>query len=249
MRLSILKKKSSALSVWRQQIGCQLKIRRCRGPRPLAMVGFVVRRSTYTKLVDIRRISVCVLHDQFEEGTHPRIRFAVYRLGRLPWGVEVGGDSRVVLDKDLVQTPRLRAYGRRFEANGGWLSTALRMDRCLERHAKHLHAPKQSQLRLPRFWAALNTTAVRGDGPEFTTLCRDFGLPADVALMTCARRHQGRILYPLEFVSHEWRRFIGVYADLEHFFLRQVIRLENAGQLSGFTGACQYDLLAREFRH
>jgi hypothetical protein len=207
-------------------------------------VTYVPRGKSKNNLIDIRRLTVCILQDEFDHSEAPRIRFAAYRLVQVPWGVNVGGRDQINLEKDLALAPRRRAYGCRFGRNDQrWIPLALTMDRCLERHARHPYMPRTTELRLPKFWAAIKTTYLTGDGPEFAKLCEDFQLPPEVALLTCARRYRGHILYPLEFVSHAWRQFSTVFADVSHLFQRQVIRLDGSAQLAGFHGACQYDLL------
>jgi len=235
-------------AVWRQQVGSHLRRRRHRGPRNLAVVTYVVRGNATNKLIDIRRLTVCVLHDEFDQAGAPSIRFAAYRLDQIALGITVGGPDQILLDKDLALAPRRRAYGRRFARwDQRWLPLALRMDQWLERHARHPYFPRSTELRLPKFWVSLTTTHITGDGPEFARFCQDFGLPAEVALITCGRRYRGQVLYPLEFVSHAWRQICTVYADLKHLFQRQVVQLDGPSRLAGFQGACQYDLLNSPF--
>jgi len=238
---------SSAFSVsaiWRQQVGNHLRRRRHHGPRNLAVVTYLVRGHATNKLIDIRRLTVCVLHDEFDQAGAPTIRFAAYRLSQIALGITVGGPDQILLDKDLALAPRRRAYGRRFaRCDQRWLPLALRMDRWLQRHARHPFCPRSAVLRLPKFWVALQTNHVTGDGPEFARWCQDFGWPAEEALRISGRRYRGQVLYPLEFVSHAWRQFRKVYADVANFFQRQVVRLDGSDQLAGFQGACQYDLL------
>jgi len=163
-------------AVWRQQVGSQLSHRRRRGPRNLAVVTYVVRGNATNKLIDIRRLTVCVLHDEFDQAGAPSIRFAAYRLGQIALGITVGGPDQILLDKDLALAPRRRAYGRRFaRCDRRWLPLALRMDRWLERHARHPCCPRSAELQLPEFWVALKTSQVTGEGPEFARLCRFSG--------------------------------------------------------------------------
>jgi hypothetical protein len=245
MHLSVMKRRLSMPALWRRQVGRQLKARRHMGGRGFAVVRFVPAATGSSKLVDIQRLAVCVLQDEFEPGNYPQIRFAAYRLAPVPWGITIGGREQVILDRDLASPPRGRAYGRRFTAHDRrWLPLALRLDKCLARHARHPHAPTATQLRFPRFWVALRTAKVTCDGPEFAKLCDDFGISAEVAQLTCARRHHGQILFPIEFAGHLWREFTTIYADLQYFFLRQVIRVDGSEQLANYVGACRYDLLS-----
>ena len=237
MRLSITRKRLSVAGIWHRQVGRELKVRRCFGGREFAAVQFVPLANASGTLIDVRKLAVCILQDEFGPRSYPKIRFAVYRLAPPPWGVTIGSSEQVVLDKDLASPPRGRASGRHFAAHDNrWLPLALRLDRCLSRHARHPHAPRTAGLRFPQFWASLRTPNVTCDGPEFAQLCDDFRLSDEVAQLTCARRHRSQVLYPVEFVSHLWREFNAIYADLQHFFLRQVIRLDGANQLSGFDG-------------
>jgi hypothetical protein len=243
-------KKSPALGVWRWQIGQQLRIRRCLGPRGLAVVWFDICGKTSNTFFDSRRLRICILHDLFSHYCQPQIRFAVYRAGQVPWGISLGGREQLVFETDLCLPPRRRGYGRRFSFNDQrWLPLALKMERCLTRHSRHPHAPRANELRLPKFWTAINTREATGDGPEFAELVRRFRLPSEVALACSARRHRGEVFHRMEFVSNRWEEFRAIYCDFKGFFRRQVL-VTGQEQLVGFEGAAQFDLLGsvREWR-
>jgi hypothetical protein len=242
--------KSLALAFWRRQIGQQLKILRRLGPRGLAVVWFDVCGRMNNKFFDFGRLRVCVLHDAFSPYCHPQIRFAVYRIGQVPWGISIGGREQLMFETDLCLPPRHRGYGRRFSFNDRrWLPLALKMERCLTRHSRHPHAPRATELRLPKFWAALSSCVVTGDGPEFAEIAQRFRLPSEVALVCSARRHRGEVFHRMEFVSNRWEEFRAIYCDFRGFFQRQVL-VAGREQLVGFECATQFDLLGsmREWR-
>ena len=56
------------------------------------------------------------------------------------------------------------------------------------------------------------------------------------------------VAFPLEFVSHAWQQFAGVFADLTTLPKRQVIALDHpARNLCGYARAIEYDLCHSRF--
>jgi hypothetical protein len=100
---------------------------------------------------------------------------------------------------------------------------------------------------IPQFWVAPSIDDPIGESPEFVGFCLETGWKPERPLVEWRRDHLGQALYPLEFVSHLWRRFRNIYVDLQTLRKCQVIRLPSFDGLVGCQGACQFDLLHSRF--
>src|SRR5438132_12192569 len=79
-----------ALQEWRRQIGSQRRYRYVRGPRPFAAFSYMTLGPVFDGLLDIRRITFCIMYDSMHAGARGT-RVAGYRAARVPWGVLLGG--------------------------------------------------------------------------------------------------------------------------------------------------------------
>ena len=240
------------LERWRRQVGRQLRQRTTRDTRPLAGISYLARGRIHNGLVDVRHLVFAVVRDLESDNGSLTIRMAGFNGAPVPSGVMFGGAELSRFDKDLALAPRPAARGRRFDlANDELLLVALQLDRHLERHARYPNLPRRSQPRLPQLWAAFpanGSVEVNGDGPELLARCRATGAsPAAILRQTC-RQFAGLTLYPLEFVSHAWRQFQAVFADLRTIPKRQVLTVDHgAADLRGFVGAVEYDFTQTRF--
>jgi len=83
---------------------------------------------------------------------------------------------------------------------------------------------------------------LQGSGPEFEAVCQQTAMSPEQILHDNQRRHRHLVLYPLDWVSHEWRRSVSVFADLEKFPQRQVIAMgDSTDGLQGYCGASHFD--------
>ena len=116
---------------------------------------------------------------------------------------------------------------------------------------RYPHLPLNEQPVLPELWAGFRTKAlgvIDGDGPELDALCLASGATPDELMRGALRPYRDLALYPLEWVSHHWRQFVAVFADLERFPRRQVFSLDDpASSLAGYHGANEFDFLSDRF--
>jgi hypothetical protein len=235
---------------WRQQIACQRRRREARGPRHMTAVGHLARGPIDDGMIDVRRLMFVVVHDQLRANETTAIRVAGYSSTPISWGVQIGGAKQTRFEKDLARAPGVEVCGRRFNLQqGDVLSLALELDCYLERHSRYPGLPRLRQPRWPQLWAAFdpNTAGrIQPDGPEWQDKRQD---GAQLGTEAPPRRAIfGLVAFPLEFVSHAWRQFAAVFADLKSMPKRQVIALDHPERsLQGFCGAIEYDLLSSRF--
>jgi hypothetical protein len=236
------------LSQWGKQIGGQGRRRSRRGPRPFAALTFYTCRAPVDGLVELRHFRLCLLQDISIASSFVGHRLAIYRAKRIPWGVLLGGAAQICCEKDLGLMPGRSSQWRRIAGNDRDLLTlGLHLDDYLERHSRYPFFPRRNAPRLPQFWAVLDSLVPRGEGPEFEAYCGNTKLAPDAAILQARRQHLCHWMYPLEFVSHEWQRFGGIYIDLRSVSKHQVIRLDCGDSLSGYRGACQFDFVRSRF--
>ncbi len=234
---------------WRQQVASQQRRRVAQGPRPLAAVTYLVRRSAHEGLVDIRDLTVVIMYDDKRHDGSVAIRCAGYSASGIPWGLKIGGADACKFDKDLTVAPAPAAKDRRFDtSNGELLSLALSCDQQLERHGRYPHFPRRLQPRWPKLWAgfaAETASQIELAGPEFEA---DYRRSTGSVIQSLARTSGGLTLYPLPYVSHAWRQILMIFVDMKTVPKRQVIALEpNARNLRGYDGAMDFDLVSSRF--
>ncbi len=240
---------SSMLQDWRRQIGGQRHRRFRRGPRTFAVLSYLTTGPVIDGLVELGRISFCVLHDYQQPGV-VATRLAGYRATIVSGRILIGGAAQIRFEKNIALSPAgERKRGCRLGKNGPeLLSLALHLDRTLERYARFPFFPRRSAFRMPRFWVALADQSVRDRGPAFAAYCKMNGHSPGKLFKRAGRDHAGLIIYPLEFVSHYWQQFGKVYVDLKSFPKRQIICFRGPADLKGLFGVCEFDLLSSRFR-
>lgn len=232
------------LQRWRQQIAAQHNRRERRGPRAHAAVSFLVRSVIQDGMADLNRLLCVIVHDGWGEGGRVVTCCRAYTAAAVPWGCKLGGAENCRLDKLLTIPPRQGGRGRQFDlGQPELLRMCLDLDRLLERQAQFPHIPRHREPRLPRLWAAFTpdvASSVICAGPEY----ENAGCPA-VSPISMVNR---LALYPLAYVSHEWRQFATVLADLRNVPKRQIVALEhNATNCTGYYGAVEFDLRGSRF--
>ena len=228
---SLLPSSSELLERWRRQLGPRRRL--LRPPRPLAAIGWLTTFQQPRGLIDVRKLTWLVVRDDVDAHYEPIIRCLGFATQPVPGGIQIGGRAQNVLEKHLQLPPGVGGRGWRFDlANPRLLEQALALEHWIERHHRHLHAPRRSRPRFPPLWAAFDPrTAMR------------LGL----ALETC-RFHCGDALYPLSTVTAHWRAFRTVYADLRCGPRRQVVPLDaELSALVGHGAGWTYDLRPSRF--
>jgi hypothetical protein len=241
----------SLIARWRRRFGgphC-----RCAQPRPVAAMGYLVNGPVIEGLIELEKLLLVLLYDEPQENGTLSLRLAGYSSVRAPWGMMWGGAEQCRFFKDLLLYPTPQARGRRLDATRGQLlQLALRLDGHLTRHARYPWLIHRPHLQLPRLWAGFRASHVAhlsADGPELEAYCCRTGKSPSQSLEQSHRNHEGLTLFPLEWVSHQWRNMTAVFADLRCFPKWQVFPLRHMPEdLQGFQKAAEYDFYSSRFR-
>ena len=241
----------SPLDRWRHRLGGRRH--RHAKPRPLAALGHLVNGPVIEGLVEIDKLTMVILYDEPIRPGHCALRLAGYSSTCIPWGVRLGGPENCKFFKNLSLQPVLGARGYRLDlASTELLTLGLRLERELDRHVRHRQRQVRKQLRLPKLWAGFrpaDAASITGDGPELAAYTRRTGRPPERLLEHLRRDHFGLALYPLAWVSHRWQQAVAVFADLERFPRRQVLRLQHLPDgLVGYQGAAEFNFFDSRFR-
>jgi hypothetical protein len=238
---------------WRRQMlsHCNSRWRDFR--RGFAAMTYLDNANTSSPYIDINNLLVLLL---YEDISHRRdrapLRFVGYRVTRLDDGVRWGGHENCRLFKDLTLSPTRHARGRRMDLEEiDLLSIALRLHRRVGRAGRHAAAPWQP-LRLPRLWAGFrdrHVNALQGKGPEFEAVAHQNGTAASELFLAAARRIDGLLCLPMDWVNTELDSAIAVFAEVTPAMRRQVCRVGDLpGGLAGFQSACIFDFYSSRFR-
>jgi hypothetical protein len=242
---------SSSVLRWEGRFG--RRRRNSAPPRPFAAIAALVNGPMVDHLVEIEKLVLVAVYDELLESGKLALRLAGFSGHPRPWGVAWGGREGSLFFKDLLLRPNVQARGRRLDASReDLLALALTLDRQIERHARYPWLVHARRLKLPCLWAAFRAAQaphITGDGPELAASARQTGRSPKGLLAESKRVHEGLALYPLEWVSHEWQRAAGVFADLRTFPRWQVFPLARLPEdLQGFRGASQFDFCDSRFR-
>ncbi len=149
---------------------------------PFVAASYIAQGGTCSGFVEINRLLVVLLYEgAIETGYSPTsnsspLRFAGYRVTRVPHGVCWGGAANSQFFKDLTLTPRAGGRHQRLDsAKIRMVELAGKMDCRLARAGRRPSAP-WPRLRLPRVWSGFRTRSSHelcGDGPEFEQACCD----------------------------------------------------------------------------
>jgi hypothetical protein len=132
------------------------------------------------------------------------------------------------------------------------LQLGLDLEEQLHQHHCYRWLRVQRHPLLPRLWAGFrqpHVPRIEGDGPELAAVCkRRCELPAQV-LASAKREWQGLVLYPLEWVSHQWQQAVILLADVSRLPSPQVFVVNSLpDDLRGFQGAAAFDFFDSRFR-
>jgi hypothetical protein len=136
---------------WRRQVGHRHVVAAQRGPRPFAILGFKTKgEPDYEANIALPKLTLIAVFDAYDD--HGELQTRVVGVGgALESGhLRFGGDDLARFDKDLRLAPTAGGRGHRFDAGDGeLLALALRLERHLERCARHPHYPRRRSPRLP----------------------------------------------------------------------------------------------------
>lgn len=238
------------LQCWQRRFGGRGRNQPRAGPQRTAAMTYLVRGPVSDDLIDIRHLLFLVLYDGHKREGSDSIWLAGFSGTRIPWGVKWGGYKQNRFLKDVRLAPAPEARGRNLDLNDlELLHVALRLER--QRVMRSRRQLPSRHLQLPRLWAGFdpsNAVQITGQGPELADVCERAGLSPDRLLAAAEREHVGLILYPLEWVSHHWRKVGAIFASLDGLPRYQVFRLRSAkSDLRGFNGAAEFDFYTTRF--
>jgi hypothetical protein len=217
-------------------------------------LAFIDNANTRSLLVNIDDLLLLLL---YEDDAHcsgrPTLRLGGYCVTRTRDGVQWGGASNCRLFKTLTLAPQYGARNERIDRNKlELLSLALKLDRRLSQAARYPSRPWPG-LRLPRLWTgyrARHANGLVGEGPEFEHACHLQSIPPNELFRKAARRIDGLVAYPLDWVNGQLKSAVAVFAELTLGVRRQVCRVgELPGGLIGFHGASAFDFYNNRFRN
>jgi len=194
----------------------------------LALVAFQIRGGEPNGLVPLEKVRFFSLFDEQTPDDHLATRVLGFRARLTAGGIEFGGVSGNLIDKDLRLPPARGGSGPRLDAaDTGLVEAAFGWERHLERCARHPHYPRRATLRFPEWWCI-----VRGPVGE---------LPL--------RDHQGQGLVELGPALERGVTVEAVFADLQCVPKRQVVACDDPERLlCGTTGLTTFDLYRSRFR-
>jgi hypothetical protein len=198
-------------------------------------------------LVPLESISAVILAVEPVERRPTRLRLSMYGASPVPFGVQWGSAEGCRMSKDLRLRPRLGAKGRRFDV------TRVRMLHVVMNLFESICRAEAQEiidhLQLPQAWAAFQPERpIVGDGPEFAGALCQTGLSPTELMARCRRVYESLVLYPLEFVSHEWPH-ARLFVEPSSVPAVQIIDIEGSGAvLTGYRGCTEFDFEADVFR-
>ena len=236
-----------------RRLGRQREQSSKRRPRSIvrtAALGYLPHGQIKHGLIPVEELTLVVLYGN---AIMPGHWLAGYSAQRVPWGVAWGGVERNAFLKDLCLAPTIGGRAAQLDLQQAALvELARQLNQCLEQQRTQRLPAVQKRLELPRFWAGFEPAAARrikGAGPDLFALCRRRRQSARMLLRSARRRHQDLVLFPLEWVSHQWRAMACVFADVGRFRKRQLFRLQDPAQdLVGYRGAAEFDFFHSRFR-
>lgn len=142
---------SNRMHAWRRQIGHRHTLAGERGPRPFAILSFLVRGShVEDRYVPLRQLTLMALFDERLGSGELATRLVGVGASIDNDGFHFGGIDRSRFDKDLRLAPANGRRGARLDtADGQFFEFALSLERYLERCARHPHMPRRRIPRLP----------------------------------------------------------------------------------------------------
>ncbi len=136
---------------WRRQIGYRYTLAGERGPRPFAVLGYLVRGPLVEgRYVSLRHLTLVALFDhQLEDGRLATRLVGVAGVAKVD-GLSFGGREHARFDKNLRLAPVRGSSGARLSTtNGSFFEFALALERYLERCSRHPYMPRRSIPQLP----------------------------------------------------------------------------------------------------
>ena len=139
------------MHAWRRQIGHRHTLAGDRGPRPFAVIGYLVHgRLREDRYVPLRHLTLTALFDERLETGEPATRLVGMAGVVTADGLCFGGVEYGRFDKNLRLAPAQGRRGARLDiADNEFFEYALSLERFLERCARHPFMPRRRTPRLP----------------------------------------------------------------------------------------------------
>jgi hypothetical protein len=136
---------------WRQQIGSRTSRRTSLGARPFAVISYLVRdQFVGGEMIHLSRLTIVALFDEPTPGGELSTRLVGVRGRQTSRGLRFGGPGLTRFDKDLRLSPAVGGAGPRLDARRVELiTTALALERYLERSARHPYIRRRKMPLLP----------------------------------------------------------------------------------------------------
>lgn len=236
---------------WRRQMAGRFNPRLAAARKGFVALTLIDNGNSSPPYVNIDDLLLLMLYeDDVRHGSLPSLRLCGYRVTRLPDGAQWGNCR---LFKNLTLAPRRGARNERIDLEKrDLLALALKLDRRLSRAARYPSLPWPG-LRLPRLWAGYrlrHTGELVGAGPEFEQACRLQPFAPAELFRNSARRIDGLVAYPLDWVNSQLESAVAVFAELKLGIRRQICRVgELPKGLIGFHGASAFDFYNSRFRN
>lgn len=236
---------------WRELMAKRLATQR-RDPRPFAALSFLCRGRPQRGLVPLRRVTAVVAHDvRVPRRVVPKLRLAGYGARITQSGIVWGGPHAHRFEKNLSLCPQDGAGGPRLSLRQlELLDVGFRLGRRLAYAQRYPAYPCRDVPELPQVWAGLCDDGRVGPDQLHIAGRQQLGeLSNEQIFATTARRHQGLLLLPFDWVSHLGRHVVEYFADLRYRAERQTIQISGGliNSLMGHSSGAVFDLWSSRF--
>ncbi|MBL9165991.1 MAG: hypothetical protein JNL18_24935 [Planctomycetaceae bacterium] len=202
-----------------------------RVPRPLrcaAAVGWMLDCPRTGDFVEMSRLAIVVVQDEYFDGGRTAVRVVGYRPEVIANGeIQWFSSTNTLFRKDLMLRPQPFARGMRIDLRSAQLlALAMRLDHRIEQAKSHPQRLRQATMKMPAVWAGFHRSVadgVIGCGPEFEALCAKFGMNPQAMLAKFRREHDGLVLFPLRWVNDDLGRATAMFAEVAQFPTRQAV--------------------------
>ena len=139
------------VQLWRRQVGQRARLADRNGPRPLAVLSYLVRGPiAEDRHVELRQLTLVALFDERSVDGELITRLVGVGGEIDELGLRFGGPDLCRFDKNLREPPVRNGTGSRFDAaDGELLAYALHLECYLQRAARHPYVPRKRVPPLP----------------------------------------------------------------------------------------------------
>lgn len=212
---------------WCKQMGVRAASRVPRPLRSAAAVGWMLDCPRTCDFVEMARLAIVVVRDEYFHGGRTAVRVVGYRPAVADGEIQWFSSTNTLFRKDLLLCPQPFARGMRIDMRSAQLlALALRLDHRIEQAKSHPQRLRQATLKMPAVWAGFHRAvadSVIGSGQEFESLCGKFGMDRQAMLAKFRREHDGLVLFPFQWVNDDLGRATALFAKVAGFPTRQAV--------------------------